>query len=110
MPPSPQAFKIWSLILRFDCNDFHAADYMNAFCNGAYWKLDEIPDYPDSRMIRKIKMFAIVSIFYCMQKKSTKSQFEQFCQAFDGSCFDLDKTFHRYTPDQILAIENFLAG
>lgn len=110
---SQEAYKIWYLMFRFDYNDFHASDYMIHLCRGAYWKVDEIPDYSgsrNSRIVRKIKLFAIVSIFYCMQKRSTEHQFEQFCQAFDGSCFDLDKTFEQYTPDQILAIENYLAG
>lgn len=42
------------------------------FCNGAYWKLDEIPDYPHSRMIRKIKLFAMVSIFLLHAKEVNK--------------------------------------
>lgn len=103
--------EIQKLLFEFRYHDVRINDYIHLFCNGMHWTLDDIPQkYWSWPILRKIKLFAIVSIFYCMQKRSTKHQFEQFCQAFDVSSFHLDSTFDHYTPDQILAIENYLAG
>jgi hypothetical protein len=62
-------------------------------CHGVNWNFHIFKDDHDNHLIiRKIRLFAILSLFYCMERKLQRNYFLEVCQSFDGSDFNLDES------------------